>query len=438
MPEVPWIIKYRPKRIADVVDQEEAKNEFIAWLNRWLAGRPDKKAALLHGPPGCGKTSLVEATAKEYKLELIEMNASDFRRREDINRIAKVAATKSSLFGRKKIILLDEVDGISGTADRGALDAILELLEITKHPVVLTANDPWDPKLRTLRDQCKLIGFKRLPKRAIISVLKTICQRERLVCEYPALDYIAERAEGDLRSAINDLQAVAATTKRITLNIVKAVVYSRYREYNPFEMLRKLFTSKYLWQAKAALSSSNLDYDMIKQWIAENIPNQYSDPEELWRAFEALARADQYMGRIIKTQSWDLLAYAMDMEAAVAIAQKKPTYRFVKYSFPQKIMLLAKTREVREVRDALAKVIASHLHISSALAKSEVIPYLKVIFEANPRYAARLALGLNLTENMVKYLAGNRYRKVLDYLKRFRSGETLTSRTTIRRRTRSK
>lgn len=429
MPEIPWIIKYRPKRVAEVVDQDEAKNEFIAWLNKWLVGKPDKKAALLHGPPGCGKTSLVEAAAREYKLELIEMNASDFRRREDINRIAKVAATKASLFGKRKIILLDEVDGISATADKGALEAILDLINVTRHPIVLTANDPWDPKLKTLRDNCKLIGFKRLPKKTVISVLRTICQREGLICEYAALDYIAERAEGDLRSAINDLQAVAATTKKITLDIVKAVVYSRYREYNPFEMLRKLFISKYIWQAKSALSSSNLDYDMIMQWIAENLPNQYSDPEELWKAYEALARADQYMGRIIKTQSWDLLAYAMDMAAAVAIAQKKPTYKFVKYSFPQKIMLLAKTKEVREVRDALAKIIASHLHISSATAKSEVIPYLKVIFESNPKYAARIALGLNLTESMIKYLAGNRFREILNYLKKYRGvGENIRKR----------
>jgi len=141
---VPWIIKHRPKKIEDVIDQDEAKKLFIPWLRAWIRGRtPDKKAALLYGPAGVGKTSLVEAAAREYNLTLVEMNASDFRRREDIERVAKIAATQSGLFARRKIILLDEVDGISGTADRGGLDAILGLLSVTRHPIVMTANDPW-------------------------------------------------------------------------------------------------------------------------------------------------------------------------------------------------------------------------------------------------------------------------------------------------------
>ena len=121
--QLPWIIKYRPKKIAEVVDQDNAKRQFIPWIKAWIEGKkPEKKAALLYGPAGCGKTSLVEATAKELGLELIEMNASDFRTREAIERIAKVAATKYSLFGfRGKIILLDEIDGISAIADRGAV-----------------------------------------------------------------------------------------------------------------------------------------------------------------------------------------------------------------------------------------------------------------------------------------------------------------------------
>jgi len=55
--EPPWVIKYRPKRISDVVDQDNAKKEFTLWLNQWFKGKPDKKAAILYGPPGCGKTT---------------------------------------------------------------------------------------------------------------------------------------------------------------------------------------------------------------------------------------------------------------------------------------------------------------------------------------------------------------------------------------------
>lgn len=415
---LPWVIKYRPKRISEVADQEQAKKLFIPWLQSWLRGRiPEKKAALFYGPPGCGKTSLVEAAANEYNLELVEMNASDFRRREDIERIAMTAATQLSLFGRRRIILLDEVDGISGTADRGGLEAILELIRVTKHPVVMTANDPWSQRLRSLREASLLVPFNRLSNRVVVEVLARICEAEHIKCEKRALMYIAKKAEGDLRSAINDLQAIAEGYGEVTLRIVEGVIASRDREYSPFEALRHLFMSKYAWQAKRAVTHSNVDYDTMMQWINENIPVQYSDPEDVWRAYEALSRASVYLGRIKKSMSWDLLSYVFDMMGpGVALARKKSKFRWVKYSFPQRIVMLARTKETREVREAIAAHLASKLHVSKAKVKLEVLPYLSIIFRERPDYAARIAIGYGLTERMIKYLAGPAANEVLEHV----------------------
>ena len=323
-----------------------------------------------------------------------------------------------------KIILLDEVDGISGRADAGGLEAILELIKITRHPIVMTANDPWDPKLRPLRGESELIEFKRLPKTTIINILKKICLAEGLKCDYNALSYIAGKSEGDLRSAINDLEAIGRAYNHVTLTLVKAMVRPRDREHTPFEALRNLFTSRHVWQAKMAITQANVDYETMMQWINENIPYQLTDPEDLWRAYESLSRADQYFGRIRKSGSWDLLAYVFDlMGPGVALARKKTRYKWVKYSFPQKILLMSKTKQVREIRDALARHIASRILTSSAVVKSDVLPYLKVIFENNPLYAARLAIGLELTENMIKYLAGPKASEVISYVRRLKSGK---------------
>lgn len=418
---IPWVIKYRPKKIADVVNQDKAKEQFLSWLKSWLAGKPVKKAALLYGPAGCGKTSLVEATAHEFKLEVVEMNASDFRRKQDIERIAGIAAHQRSLFARGKIILLDEVDGISGTADRGALDAILHLIETSKFPIVMTANDPWDPKLKPLRDAALLIPFNRLSETHVYRVLKKICAMEKLECEDAALKFIAKRSEGDLRSAINDLQGVGEGYGKVTLEIVQTLVTYRNREYNPFEALRNLFNAKYLWQAKTAVSQANLDYETLLEWINENIPKHYSDPEEIWKAYEALSRADVYLGRIKKTGNWDLLSYVFDLAGpGVAFAKTTYKYKWSKFSFPQKISLLAKTKRTREIREGLAKALASRLHTSRATVKSDVIPFLHVIFQSNPEYAARIALGYDLTEDMIKYLAGPRASEVVRYYRKYK------------------
>ncbi|ABM80754.1 replication factor C large subunit [Hyperthermus butylicus] len=417
--KLPWIIKYRPKRVEDVVDQEEAKKLFLPWLRSWLQGRiPERKAALFYGPAGVGKTSLVEAAANEYGLELIEMNASDFRRKSDIERIAKIAATQFSLFGRKrKIILLDEVDGISGTADRGGLDAILELINITKHPIVMTANDPWDQKLKPLRDASLMVPFYRLSERYVVQVLKRICAAENIECEDEALKLIAQRAEGDLRSAINDLQAIAEGYGVVRVDLVRALLATRDRQYSPWEMLRNLFMSKYIWQAKRAVTHTDLDYDTLLQWINENIAVQYTHPEDIWRAHEALARADIFLGRIKRSLSWDLLPYVFDLVGpGVALARKKSKFKWAKYQFPQKILMLAKTKEVREIREAVAEVFAKRLHTSKATVKREVLPFLFIIFRERPDYAARIAIGYNLTDNMIKYLAGPLASKVKEHM----------------------
>ena len=419
---IPWIIKYRPKRIDDVVNQDNAKAKFLQWIKSWMAGKPSKKAALLYGPAGCGKTSLVEAVANEYKLELIEMNASDFRRKQDIERIAKVAATMRSLFSRGKIILLDEVDGISGKADYGAIDAILYLLEVTKYPVVMTANDPWDQKLKPLRDASEMIAFKRLSERDVIVVLKRICQAEKLECEDNALKEIARRSEGDLRSAINDLQGIAEGYGKVTLALVKALTTYRDREYAPFEALHRLFNAKYVFQAKQAISQTNIDYDTMAIWVNEHIPTYYDDPEELMRAYEALSRADVYRGRIIKSGSWDLLSYVFDMMGpGVAFARRVYKYKWKAYRSPARLQLLAQTKKARETLNQIASILSKRLLVSRVTVKRDIVPFLRVIFSTNPDKAARIAVEYGFNEDMIKLLAGPKAGEVLTYYRKYTS-----------------
>jgi replication factor C large subunit len=138
-----WFLKYRPKSLNDIENQEEAKTKLKEWIEGWLSGKPKVKAVLLYGPPGVGKTTLAEALAHDYKLELMEINASDSRNLEDIKNIVIRASITGTLFGiRGKLILLDEVDGINARVDVGAITGILELIEKTKYPIILTANDP--------------------------------------------------------------------------------------------------------------------------------------------------------------------------------------------------------------------------------------------------------------------------------------------------------
>jgi replication factor C large subunit len=156
----PWTVKYRPKKPGEVAGNKAAIQQITEWLEAWKKGPPKKRALLLHGPPGTGKTVSVEAVARERGLDLVEINASDKRNRDALERTVGTATRQSDLFGRDRLVLIDEVDGINLSEDRGAVDTIVRLLQETQSPVILTANDPWDPKIGPIRNATTMIEYK--------------------------------------------------------------------------------------------------------------------------------------------------------------------------------------------------------------------------------------------------------------------------------------
>ena len=159
-----WVEKYRPKKIEDIIGNEEAKATFIEWLK---GKRKTKKAVLLYGPPGVGKTALVNAAAKECGFSIIEMNASDTRSEKAVNAIAKPATSYLALDtftaeSQGNLLFLDEVDGIAGNEDRGGVSAIIEIVEKSRVPVIMAANDPDIDKLRPLKKVCLLVRFHQI------------------------------------------------------------------------------------------------------------------------------------------------------------------------------------------------------------------------------------------------------------------------------------
>lgn len=401
---VPWTEKHKPRSIAEIkeiVGEADYIDKFVSWLKNW---KPGEKAALLYGPPGVGKTLLVEVAAKELGYELFELNASDARTEGALRRLVGQSSKTISFYSSKgKIIFLDEVDGLFGTEETGGVKAIVELIKESRVPIVMAANDPWDPRLRPLRDVSIMIEFKRLKLYSIIKHLKKICMREGVTADEKALRIIAELSEGDMRAAVNDLQAVSQGKKRLSVSDV-SWLRARNRQYQAFDVLRMMFSAKRCDDARSVVNSSILDYETLMLWIDENLPRQYTDPEELAKAYYYLARADVFLGRMKRGQKWELLKYVIDfMTAGVAMSKIHP-YRFAKYSFPQKLLLLAKAKNVRTMREAICEKIASKCHLSKRKASTEIMPFLHVIYES-PGLAKRdISRWLDLDESMETFL----------------------------------
>ena len=153
----PWILKYIPANCSDVVGQDTAVGRLKDFVEKFKVKSSGKKAMFLYGPPGCGKTVSVYAIAKDLELEIIELNASDFRNKDHISSILGSATQQMSLFARGKLILVDEVDGISGTKDRGGLLELSKVIEKSSFPIIVVGENPYDQKMKAMRKICELV-----------------------------------------------------------------------------------------------------------------------------------------------------------------------------------------------------------------------------------------------------------------------------------------
>lgn len=403
---IPWTRKYKPKSLSEVAGNEEAKRKILEWIRSWEKGVPGKRAIFIYGPPGVGKTAAVEALASDLNMEIIESDASTYRTEEAVRRFAGRASQYGSLFGMKRLIVFDELDGITGSADYGGLREITEIVKKSRVPVILIANNAYDPRFAVLRNHCLLIEFKKPSKVEVMRHLAKICAKEGINADEAALRFIAERSNGDVRSAVTDLQALAQGKTKLTYEDVSWLA-PRDRKEKIFDVLRMIFYAKDASTAKSAVNTADVDLDMLFEWIYENIPHQIKNPHELANAMDMLAKADVYRGRVKETQDWTFLRYVIDlMTAGVASSWSKKSAGWTPFKFPERIKTASSSKEERMLLSEIGRRIGRKCHLSSSRAVREVLPYLRVIFQNNPKMAKGIARWLDLTDEMIAYISG--------------------------------
>ncbi|HUJ84024.1 MAG TPA: replication factor C large subunit [Candidatus Acidoferrales bacterium] len=409
--DILWVEKYRPQKIEDIVGNEEAKASFVDWLKG--KSRSKKKAVLLYGPPGVGKTALANAAAKEFDFTIIEMNASDTRSEKAINAIAKPATSYLALDhfsistqSKGNILFLDEVDGIAGNEDRGGVSAIIEIVEKAQVPVIMAANDPDIDKLRPLKKVCLLIRFQQIRIPLLIALLQKICVLEHVKAEFEALEHIAQNSRGDVRSAINDLQSLSEENHILTLQDTMALS-SRNKDISTDETLRGYFSAKSIQEASTLLSRSNVDYDEFLMSVSDNLPKRYTNPIELAAAYNFISQADIYRGRV-GTENWHLLKYFFNSMSQAASVCPQSYQPFELITPPIRIITLFWTKGKRSMLDAICGKIGAQCHVSHSKAKHDFVPYVKTLLQQQKTSA--LISWFNFTPEEVDFLVKmNRY-----------------------------
>ena len=218
-----WVEKYRPQNISELVNQKE----IVGSINSMLKNQPELPHLLFSGSAGVGKTTAALCVSREILGEhwrdyTLELNASDERGinmvRERVKKFSRFAGLDTEI--PFKIIILDEADEMTTDAQTALRRIIEDTAKICRF--ILIANN-LSKIIAPIQGRCVVFKFTKISTKEILPQLKAISKKEKIKADEKGLNIISDYTEGDLRHAINILQA-SASSGSVTESTVKSVV----------------------------------------------------------------------------------------------------------------------------------------------------------------------------------------------------------------------
>jgi replication factor C subunit 1 len=222
-----WTDKYAPDTMQAVIGNKGLVEKLQSWLRNWhknahsgfkkagADGSGIYRAAMLHGPPGIGKTTAAHLIAKLEGYDVVESNASDTRSKKMVEDGLRGVLDTTSLLGffsadgqkvnagkKKLVLIMDEVDGMSA-GDRGGVGALAAVAKNTNIPMILICNERRLPKMKPFDHVTLDLPFRRPTVEQIRARIMTICYREGLKIPVPVLNALIEGTHADIRQIIN-------------------------------------------------------------------------------------------------------------------------------------------------------------------------------------------------------------------------------------------
>jgi replication factor C large subunit len=381
-----WSEKHRPKRLEEMVGNEEGRAKLLLWLKRWKKGA---RAALLVGPPGTGKTTTVHLAAEKLGIQLVELNASDARTKEKMSRRIGELVGSTNLFGERSLIFLDEVDGLAGRSDYGAIDFIKEAVRKSHNPVVMAANDPDSDEVRKLSSVITRIEFRRVPADVLAGHLEKVARDEGARVGREELVSMAEAANGDIRSAINFLQSGGSAVKDEEVSAGRAIdaFFGSTNEKSALRALRD-------YPGEPRQKVRDLFVSVVKSRVHESRKSE---------ALDVLSRADVIMGRIMRGKNWRLLRYldqTLASELWKALGDGGARFSLDSVPWPLQLRIWNDSKKLKE----LGRLSGRRLGISQRGWMTEDMPYV-MLLAREKSFRDGLTRSLGLEEGYGEFLA---------------------------------
>lgn len=405
-----FIDKYTPKNLDEIVSNKKAVLQVKYWAKDY------KKPLFIYGDTGIGKTLTAKLVAKEMNWSIYHTDASDIRGKEAINQILNVATSGATLFGQKRLVLLDEIDAMDdkrGGGDFGGFSELSKIIDKAKQPMIFIANDPYEnKKLRPIFEKCEQIRFDLPNKLSILKFAKEICEKEEIDYDLVSLKQLVENTKNDIRALLIDLSNFTLT-KKMTLEDVENLG-DRKKDEDVFKVLGKIFYPKDFYETRNVTFDMNIDWKLLFAWLEENVPRKYQNPTNLKNAMESLAKADLYQGRIGAT-NWILLKYVMDyLTIGVAYAKKeKEVGGFSPFVFPSILKKLSGNKKDRLIKNNIVKKIREKAYCSKHIVEKNHFPILSIIATSN-KYNKELIKYFDLEHEEIKLLGAKITKKQYD------------------------
>jgi replication factor C large subunit len=302
------------------------------------------------------------------------------------------------------LVLIDELDCLQ-SQDRGGASALATIVKESSNPVLLTANDLYaDKKLLPFRTICELKEFKKINYFSIAKRLREICTKDGMTFEDDAIKELAKNCEGDMRSALLDVQSLAP---HVTMAEVKTLG-ERQRKEKVFGVLTKIFKGHNVKEINEVVYSSEVPSDLLMRWVEENIPRQF-DAKDSAVAFDRLSRADVFNGRIFNRQHYSFLKYSSFLATtAVGLSRSKDYHSFTPFQFPSLLSSLSSSSGPRAQRKSVAQKIGKKVHCSSDQAIKDIWLITLLMQTEN---APHLVQAFDFDEDEIMFLLGGKKEK---------------------------
>ena len=399
-----WVESSRPRTVEELIGNEEARLAIIKWLAEWVIG---SKPLLLLGPPGVGKTTVVQALSFQFDYDLIEMNASDTRNREVLlNRIIP-AFKNTSLLEKKMLLFLDEVDGISGRQDIGGIEYLVSVLKAPTIPVIMAANSR-DTKIRDLAKISKVIEFEPIHPRLLLLYINHILKKHNVILSPEDKFSIVRSSNGDVRALLNNAQSISAgydAYKEDSFDVdIKSAVNLFFSCLSAEEAKKILSRTDAVYiDPRFGISSDERRRDIVNALFSSLLSSRI-DISILAIMLDILSKIDVLVGRMGTNRHWSLLKYFDTLIAyGLFYISRNKAIKYSQYNMAWPLMgpILARGQSLKK----LAGELAQAAHTSKSTFSTLYLPYLIQVMINNEHDPRIFATNSNLDEKAGEVLA---------------------------------